>query len=182
MDMNEVQKNFVAVFFKEWELFLKNGDDASQPSGEVAASREAPFDAPVKVGEIRLFAESKEPLVGLVLAEDSAEGEGYLVVPISPFTVPATEQEILIGKRVYQLWNSFTAPLTSVSKSWIVDTLSAEDMKDVARSLSAVLAHESMPKDLGEFVGLPIVQMDDPRLDYEKRFDAKHNFSLRTPH
>ena len=168
--MNEVRKNFAAVFFKEWDLFLKKGAEL-RSTAEVSATRENPFDAPVRIGEIRVFAETEGPLVGLVLAEQSSDG--YLVVPISDFTVPATEQEILIGKRVYQLWNSFTESRDFASKSWIVDTVPPVDKKDIARALSAVLSRKSVPLDLIEFTGLPIVKMNDPRLDYERRFAAQ---------
>ena len=168
--MDNARKNFVAVFFKEWQLFLNKSDELHQ-SDKIIASREAPFDVPVKAGEIRVFAQTEDPMVGLVLTDVTSED--YLVVPISSFTVPATEQELLIGKRVYQLWNTITAPNTFVSKSWIVDTLSPEDVKDIARAVSAVLSRKALPPDLTKLTGLPIVKMNDPRLDYEKRFATK---------
>ena len=92
------------TFEQEWNLY-KAGGKRPQFAGE-APRGEAEFGSPVKVGEIRIFADMQRPFVALV-AEDRGAA-GYLVIPISPFTVPASPRETLEGGRVYQLWNTCT--------------------------------------------------------------------------
>ena len=48
------------------------------------------FDPEVKVGEIRIFADTKEPLVALIL--ESRGLAGWRIVPVSPYRVPANER------------------------------------------------------------------------------------------
>ena len=105
-----------------------------------------PFDAEVKVGEVRVFADTREPLVALVLEVRGLAG--YRIVPVSPYRVPANDAEIAIGERVFQLWNVCTAAKGFARRSWIADTLSAED---VARVREAVAAQGGLPKELGEY-------------------------------
>ena len=104
------------------------------------------FDAVVKVGEVRVFADTKEPLVALVL--DARGLAGCRIVPVSPCRVPANDAEIAIGERVFQLWNVCTAAKGFVERSWVADTLSAED---VARVCEAVAAQGGLPKTLSEY-------------------------------
>ena len=86
------------------------------------------FDPAVKVGEVRIFADIGEPLVAAVV---EARGlAGYRVVPVSSYRVPANEQELAIGGRVFQLWNACTMSRRLVERSWVADVL---DGADVAR-------------------------------------------------
>ena len=104
------------------------------------------FDADVKVGEVRVFADTKEPLVALVL---EARGlAGFRIVPVSPYRVPANDAELAVGERVFQLWNACTAAKGFVVRGWVADTLSAED---VARVREGVAAQGGLPKKLGEY-------------------------------
>ena len=121
------------VFEKEWKLYRENGDktplEADKPKAEGA------FDKDVKVGEIRIFADMKRPFVALVAASRGATG--WLIVPVSPFTVPASGREMLVGERVFQLWNATTAAKSFVERSWIVDTLDEQDVADIRGAIPA---------------------------------------------
>ena len=123
------------VFKKEWELYTAAG---SRPQFRGLEKRECPkvFDAPVKVGEIRIFADMNRPLVALVL--ESRGAVGYRLVPVSPFTVPASAREMLVGERVFQLWNACTAAKSFVERSWLVATLEAADVAEIAAAVAAV--------------------------------------------
>ena len=93
------------TFEQEWNLYKADG---KRPSFAGEAPRgDAEFDSPVKVGEIRIFADMARPFVALV-AQDRGNS-GFFIVPVSPFTVPASSRELLEGERVYQLWNACTA-------------------------------------------------------------------------
>ena len=165
--MRDLQLRFLDVFLREWALYRMKGADEPVESGDNAIL-EVPFDAEVHSGEIRVFADGERPLTGLALLKQGEDG--WLVVPVSEFTVPATEQEILVGSRVYQLWNAFTASPDFASRSWIAETLPAEDIRLLAAAMAGVLAGEAPPDEFAELVGCPIVATDDPRLDYEREF------------
>ena len=104
------------------------------------------FDPNVKVGEVRVFADTKEPLVALIL--ESRGLVGYRIVPVSPYRVPANDREIVIGERVFQLWNVCMAPKGFVERSWVADTLSSAD---VERICAAVAEKGSLLAKLGEY-------------------------------
>jgi len=123
------------TFEKVWTLYRAAGQrrrlELERPRGEAA------FDGDVRVGEIRIFADATRPFVALI-AEDRG-GEGRLIVPVSPFAVPASERELMAGTRVFQLWNAFTASRTFTDRSWLVDTVNALDLEEIR--LKIVAAH-----------------------------------------
>ena len=121
------------TFEQEWNLY-KAGGKRPQFAGE-APRGEAEFDAPVRVGEIRIFADMARPFVALV-AEDRGAA-GYLVIPVSPFTVPASPRETLEGGRVYQLWNTCTAARRFVERSWLVEAVDADTLEAVCGKCAA---------------------------------------------
>ena len=104
------------------------------------------FDSEVKVGEIRIFADTKEPLTALVVADRGPAG--YRLVPVSPYRVPASDGELSVGDRVFQLWNACPAAKSFVGRSWLVDTLTPED---VARIRTALKTCASLPAKLGDY-------------------------------
>lgn len=120
------------TFEQEWKLYREGGArrpfEADRP--EAAADPATPFDAPPRRGELRIFADMRRPFVAL-LAEDRGAA-GWLVVPVSPFTVPASSRERLAGERVFQLWNACTASRRFVERSWRVDALAEADVADLA--------------------------------------------------
>ena len=112
------------TFAEEWKLYKEGG---SRPEFRGEAPRgDAEFDSPVKVGEIRIFADMSRPFVALVAEERGVAG--WLLVPVSPFTVPASSRETLEGERVYQLWNACTAARSFVERSWRVGEISKDEM------------------------------------------------------
>ena len=94
-------KRFLDVFLEEWKLAetqrLERADVRRKLSPPAFPVFGAHFDVPLKEGEIRIFADVPEPLVALLLKR-RARGD-WLLVPVSPFTVPATEQEIILGEK-----------------------------------------------------------------------------------
>lgn len=164
MNESTMKKRFLDVFLKEWEQRSEAGECARTTECKHGAGD---FDVPLKAGELRLFARGDNGFVGLLYKKLD---DGWIVIPTSDFTVPATEQEILIGKRVYQLWNSFTASDEFAGHSWLVDTVSGKDMKDLCEALLHVMVGDTIRADLNECMGLPITSIEDPRLEYERTF------------
>ena len=158
------------TFEQEWNLYKAGG---KRPSFAGEAPRgDAEFDSPVKVGEIRIFADMARPFVALV-AEDRGNA-GFFIVPVSPFTVPASSRELLEGERVYQLWNACTAARSFVERSWLVDTIDGEELaalvgtprRDATTSLSddgvvAEYEREFLVSG-GDFI--PLVNKEIPRI------------------
>ena len=116
------------TFEQEWKLYREGG--ARRPfEADRRPAEGGAFDATVRAGEIRLFADMKRPFAALV-AEDRG-APGWLLVPVSPFTVPASPRERLAGERVFQLWNACTASRRFVERSWRVDALGEADLTDL---------------------------------------------------
>ena len=121
------------TFEQEWNLYKAGG---KRPSFAGEAPRgDAEFDSPVKVGEIRIFADMARPFVALV-AQDRGNA-GFFIVPVSPFTVPASSRELLEGEHVYQLWNACTAARSFVERSWLVEEIDADALATVRGKCAA---------------------------------------------
>ena len=114
------------------------------------------FDPEVKVGQIRIFADTKEPLTALILEVKGLAG--WRIVPMSPYRVPANECELVLGERVFQLWNICTMAKSFVERSWVADMLSAED---VGRIHEAIAEKGSLPAKLGEYERRHLVSVGD---------------------
>lgn len=161
------------TFEQEWNLYKAGG---KRPSFAGEAPRgDAEFDSPVKVGEIRIFADMSRPFVGLV-TEDRGNA-GFFIIPVSPFTVPASPREALEGERVYQLWNACTAARSFVARSWRVEEVSSdallylnETIKQSKQSNNLSLAADGIVAEYereflvsgGDFI--PLVNKEIPRI------------------
>ena len=130
--------NAKEVFEKEWAIYGLQGvphDGVWSRRGKSEAGAES-FDADVKPGEIRIFADMERPFTALIV--ESKGLSGWTIIPLSPFTVPASSREMLVGERVLQLWNACVAAKSFVARSWIVDTLAEADLTDVQARMATV--------------------------------------------
>ena len=126
------------VFEKEWAIYGLRGvpcDGIWSHKGKTGDGADS-FDADVKPGEIRIFADMERPFTALIV--ESKGLVGWTIVPLSPFTVPASSREMLVGERVLQLWNACVAAKSFVARSWIVDTLAEADLADVQTRMATV--------------------------------------------
>ena len=156
------------TFEQEWNLYKADG---KRPSFAGEAPRgDAEFDSPVNVGEIRIFADMARPFVALV-AQDRGNA-GFFIVPVSPFTVPASSRELLEGERVYQLWNACTAARSFVERSWLVEAVDADTLAEVRGKCAArteLAADGAVAEYEREFLVsggdfIPLVDKDIPRI------------------
>ena len=160
------KERFLSVFRNEWEMYQTREAEPTRTPSSTHVPSSATFDQPVASGELRLFADFPTPVTGVLVG---VSAKGWRIVPVSPFTVPASDREILIGSRVYQLWNACDLPVETASRSWTVDTVPPEDLSDLKNALNAV-SGEPLPADLAACTGLPIDAADDPRHAYERTF------------
>jgi len=133
--------NAAEVFEQEWSLYRSGksalGDATGFADYAIGGKRKkGDFDDGVKTGEYRIFADMPRPFVAIVVEDRGLAG--WRIVPVSPFSVPASQREMLVGERVLQLWNACVASRRFVERSWIVDEVSPEDLKDVVSRLAQV--------------------------------------------
>ena len=91
-----------------------------------------PFDDNVKVGELRIFADTERPVVALISEDRGAFG--FRIIPVSDFTNVSCEGEQLVGERVYQHWNACNVPRSFASRSWLVATLPPSELESLHHS------------------------------------------------
>lgn len=147
--------NAKEVFEKEWSLYRSGAAQSPITADGVRRISKGEFDAGVKLGEVRIFADMKRPFIALI-AEDCGL-RGWRIVPVSPLTVPASAREMLVGERVLQLWNGCIASRRFVERSWRVDEITSADLKDVEERMRKVVPGR-------------IVSGEGPLAEYERTF------------
>ena len=121
------------TFECEWRAH-RHGAAEARLEGE-APRRDAAFDGDVAPGDIRIFADTNRPFVALILEERGLAG--WRIVPVSPFSAPASPRETVSGGRVFQLWNACTASRRFAARSWLVAKLSADESASLAVAVEA---------------------------------------------
>ena len=122
-----------AAFLNQWQLYRRGAQ--RPPLVGLESATESAFDADVAVGEIRVFADTNRPLVALVVEDRKLSG--WRIVPVSPFCAPASTRELMVGERVFQLWNATVVSRRFVARSWRVDALSDADLAEVRAAIPA---------------------------------------------
>ena len=122
-----------AAFLNEWQLYRRGAQ--LPPIVGLEPKTDSEFDADVAVGEIRIFADTNRPLVALVVEDRRLSG--WRIVPVSPFCAPASARELMVGERVFQLWNATVVSRRFASRSWRVDAISSSDLAEIRGAIAA---------------------------------------------
>ena len=122
-----------AAFLNEWQLYRRGAQ--LPPIVGLEPKTDSEFDADVAVGEIRIFADTNRPLVALVVEDRRLSG--WRIVPVSPFCAPASSRELMVGERVFQLWNTTVVSRRFASRSWRVDAISGSDLAEIRGAIAA---------------------------------------------
>ena len=122
-----------AAFLNEWQLYRRGTQ--FPPIVGLEPKTDSEFDADVAVGEIRIFADTNRPLVALVVEDRRLSG--WRIVPISPFCAPASDRELMVGERVFQLWNTTVVSRRFASRSWRVDAIPDSDLAEIRGAIAA---------------------------------------------
>ncbi|NMA44960.1 MAG: hypothetical protein GX945_00205 [Lentisphaerae bacterium] len=137
-----------------------------------STQRPADFDwRQLQAGEIRLL--SQPDTLCYVLIVQRWDTAHYLVLPFSRFPLPATDEEILLSHTrteylsVLQLWNARTLHPLFLRRSWLVDTLTDDELALAQDALAYVLTGEGDCEHFINRMALPIRRPFDPRLDYK---------------
>lgn len=166
------------AFLKEWEMYVQDVPKAGEVYKYDKAKGLCLPDAVVKAGQIRLLADIEPPL--LVYACRKVRGEfAWEVIPMSPFHFPATSGEVLIGNRVYQVWNKQTIPAHMLIRSFEVQTVSREERLEIKQVLGYFENGGDLPVWLKSAMGFPIRDDNDVRLRYLSDFAVEFNDMLR---
>ena len=121
------------TFLEEWKLY-RRGVEKPQLRGEQPRGAAA-FDPDVRPGDIRIFADTNVPLTALVV--DDCGLSGRRIVPVSPFSVPASVRETTDGKRVYQLWNATLVSRRLTDRSWLVERIPEDALNSIRGRIAA---------------------------------------------
>ena len=122
-----------AAFQNEWQLYRRGAQ--LPPIVGLEPKTDSEFDAGVAVGEVRIFADTNRPLVALVVEDRRLSG--WRIVPVSPFCAPASARELMVGERVFQLWNATVVSRRFASRSWRVDAISDSDLAEIRGAIAA---------------------------------------------
>ena len=122
-----------AAFQNEWQLYRRGAQ--LPPIVGLEPKTDSEFDADVAVGEVRIFADTNRPLVALVVEDRRLSG--WRIVPVSPFCAPASDRELMVGERVFQLWNATVVSRRFASRSWRVDAISDSDLAEIRGAIAA---------------------------------------------
>ena len=173
-------------FLQEYQLYrsLVNqaGNDSSvKPMGQKTiwttskpplADAAEPDMESLQPGQIRLLSQP-EQMVWTLLLRNWGAGV-WLVVPFSPFPYPATNEEFYLGGNrteyldVLQFWNARTLHALFLRRSWLVDTLTPQELEDAESFFDASVCGEDLPEELLARTALPIIVAPDLRLDYKQ--------------
>ena len=121
------------TFLEEWKLY-RRGVERPQLRGEKPRGSAA-FDPDVRPGDVRIFADTNVPLTALVVEDCGLSGRR--VVPVSPFSVPASARETADGKRVYQLWNATLVSRRLTDRSWLVERIPEDALNSIRGRIAA---------------------------------------------
>lgn len=123
------------------------------------SSQITPRNPRIQSGQIRLLMGYEEPINILILG--SAGAGMFITVPFSPFANPANDEEYLLGGnrpsylQVLQIWLTGNINGLLLQNSWLIDTLTSEELAGVYEPAS-------------ERRGSEITHQGDPRLDYRQ--------------
>ena len=162
--------------------------DAAEAPDDLPPECVAPADKEIEVGQVRLMIPQRADEAPLYLAVVKAEdGETVCCVPFSRLSVPATPDELLSGRetpavRVYCLWNTASVSLVVLGESWIVDTLTGEELGRLTRARLSVEKTGSVPIDLRQEAGPPLFHPEDPRRIYRRQEEERLDHILVREH
>ena len=194
-EVSDARKRFLLHWRLERKLDLDLREATQKEEPALVAERgftrfgraALPFDRTVCVGDIRLLPASETSdasrILYVVVLCVRSENFSSVIVPFSPYSVPACKDEWLTGLeieplRVLQFWNAQPVATKDLACSWKTGELDEERMEQ-ARILYRHAIDGTWPQGLlREQVGLAILNPADERLAYQSE-DLAHLAPLR---
>ena len=165
----KLRKQLGEVATEDNETTMKSDNDSDMR--EKCAHLVRPFDHDIGAGQVRVL--SGVESIAYVLVTRKWDEGSWLVIPFSMYSSPATDTELLVkvnggvGLRVLQLWNARSLLTQTLEKSWLVHTLSEEDLADALTAWQWSVGVGELSEDQLARTGMPIMRRDDPRIEYQ---------------
>ncbi len=153
------------------DSMTKEGTDYDFEAREECARLVRPFDSGVAEGQVRIL--SGVESIAYVLVIRKWDVGSWLVIPFSMYSSPATDTELQtkvtggMGLRVLQLWNARSLLTQTLEKSWLVHTISEEDLGDAFTAWQWSVGVGELTDDQLARTGMPITNRKDPRIEYQ---------------
>ena len=165
----KLRKRLGAVATEDNETTMKSDNDSD--IREKCAHLVRPFDHDIGAGQVRVL--SGVESIAYVLVTRKWDEGSWLVIPFSMYSSPATDTELKtkvtggMGLRVLQLWNARSLLTQTLERSWLVHTLSEEDLADALTAWQWSVGVGELSEDQLARTGMPIMRRDDPRVEYQ---------------
>ena len=165
----KLRKQLEEVATEDNETTLKSDNDSDMR--EKCAHLVRPFDHDIGAGQVRVL--SGVESIAYVLVTRKWDEGSWLVIPFSMYSSPATDTELQVkvnggvGLRVLQLWNARSLLTQTLEKSWLVHTLSEEDLADALTAWQWTVGVGELTDDQLARTGMPITNRKDSRIEYQ---------------
>lgn len=165
----KLRKQLGAVVTEDNETTMKSDNDSDMR--EKCAHLVRPFDHDIGAGQVRVL--SGVESIAYVLVTRKWDEGSWLVIPFSMYSSPATDTELKtkvtggMGLRVLQLWNARSLLTQTLEKSWLVHTLSEEDLADALTAWQWTVGVGELTDDQLARTGMPITNRKDSRIEYQ---------------
>lgn len=148
-------------------------DDTKQDNTCLSAEVDG-YDENIAVSQIRILSKqytNDVDVIPYVAVLEKWDEDMWLIVPFSPYKVPATEGEMSTGLETYglqvvQAWNGRTVQDSILKKSFLFGELDSKVCNDALMLFRHEFAGVDLPEDFSAQRGGPIVEETDPRRDY----------------
>lgn len=173
----------LSAWVSDWNLRLEleeaeNNEDVFSEFQEISASR-LPYDADIEPGDIRLLDPSCCPsdelaLIGVLAEWPTEEGESHYVIAFfSAMATPAMRSEWQTARGIplatLSLWNSRIVSRVFLEKSWKISVFEESDRQKALAVYKSWALGKSLPNNLMNEVGPPLLHPEDPRHAYVER-------------
>lgn len=174
---SELQKRRLARWLAEWELYTEL-ESLDNPVAELSGSGKSNLDEPAPAaGQVRLVSPeipaARNRLIYLAVLENASNAV-FRTAVFSRFSEPCLPAEFHTRHpapplRVLCLWNSAVLPSHILESSWVVDELSADDLREALSICRILEKGDCIPVEWQERTGPPQWHPADPRLDYVRQ-------------
>ena len=165
----KLRKQLGAVATEDNETTMKSDNDFDMR--EKCAHLVRPFDHDIDAGQVRVLF-GVESIAYVLVTRKWDEGS-WLVIPFSMYSSPATDTELQtkvtggMGLRVLQLCNARSLLTQTLERSWLVHTLSEEDLADALTAWQWTVGVGELTEDQLARTGMPITNRKDSRIEYQ---------------
>ena len=167
--------HFLGSYKIQKEMSFVSGFDETQDmttSASLELHPQNPYDTNLQEGQIRLLSQLEN--ITYVVLLRRWESDSFVVMTFSHYDYPATDEEFKpafdggMFLNVLQAWNTRTLQDKTLQKSWLIGVLPASDCADAWDFWEHLITGRELRPDLLERTGLPIMNSDDPRIQYIK--------------